>query len=238
MRRSGRRRKHGRNKNIDWRRRHPMAPAIGQLAPCACPFPSNGKLEDAVSAPLAKECTSSGKAWGRKRAPKVGDGHSKPRGGREKKNSTAADASPAVFLLPSFFLFTFRGVLETAVDDRAEELGLQQEVLEPGGVDADVAGALAGSGSPAGGGAGGASDGLLVVGAGLLLLVVDELLLGLGDDGIGHVPCLRGCEGVVLWGGRREKREREKRRRHSKKLLSTEWDISFLRHKLSFFFTL
>jgi len=76
-----------------------MAPAIGQLAPCACPFPSNGKLQDAASAPLAKECTSSGKAWGRKRAPKVGDGHSKPRGGREKKNSTAADASPAVFLL-------------------------------------------------------------------------------------------------------------------------------------------
>ena len=65
---------------------------------------------------------------------------------------------------------TFGGVLEAAIDDRAQELGLEQEIAEAGGVDADVA--LLDSGI--------ATLGAGVGGRLLLFLVVEELLFLLG----------------------------------------------------------
>jgi hypothetical protein len=61
-------------------------------------------------------------------------------------------------------------VLEAAIDDRAQELGLEQEVAEAGGVDADVS--LLDSGI--------ATLGAGVGGSLLLFLVVEELLFLLG----------------------------------------------------------
>jgi hypothetical protein len=61
-------------------------------------------------------------------------------------------------------------VLEAAIDDRAQELRLEQEIAEAGGVDADVA--LLDSGI--------ATLGAGVGGSLLLFLVVEELLFLLG----------------------------------------------------------
>ena len=64
----------------------------------------------------------------------------------------------------------FGGVLESAVLDGPEQLGLEEEVAESGAVDADVA--LLGLGGVGGGLGGGGVEGLVVV-----LLVVEQLLL-------------------------------------------------------------
>ena len=68
-------------------------------------------------------------------------------------------------------------MLEAAVDDRAEQLGLQEEIAEARGVDPDVSllHSLAGLGSRA------------FVGRDLLLLVVEELLVLFDGLVVGHL---------------------------------------------------
>ena len=84
-------------------------------------------------------------------------------------------------------------MLETAVGDGAKKFGLQQEVAETSGVDADI-GALLGVDSLAGGDslsllAVGGSGGLIVE---LVVGVVDEILFGRHDGGW----CVGGGGGV------------------------------------------
>lgn len=67
-------------------------------------------------------------------------------------------------------------MLKPAVHDRAQQLRLQQKVFEPGRVDADV---TLFDGGRAALGAG------LAARARVFLLVVDQLLLGLGHGGVG-----------------------------------------------------
>lgn len=72
---------------------------------------------------------------------------------------------------------TLGGVLEAAIHDGAEEFGLEQEIAEAGGVDADVAllHSLASLGARG------------VGGSLLLLLVIEELLLLLDGLFVGHL---------------------------------------------------
>jgi len=70
-------------------------------------------------------------------------------------------------------------VLETAVHDGPQQLRLEQEVLEARGVDADEAGLLGARARGAGIGAG------LGLRGQLFLLVVDELLGGVGHGSAG-----------------------------------------------------
>ena len=90
-------------------------------------------------------------------------------------------------------------MLETAVGDSTNEFGLQQEVAETSGVNADVGtllvNAVAGRSRVSllavGGGSG------IVVGAELLVGVVDEILFSRHDG-----DCLVGRgKGVVKWSG-------------------------------------
>lgn len=92
-------------------------------------------------------------------------------------------------------------MLETAVGDSAQNLGLQEEITEARGVDADVGALLvdiAGSGrvgllAAVGGGG--------VVGGQLLIGVVDQILFGRhGDDGYRYGRVRRdGQARLLLW---------------------------------------
>lgn len=84
--------------------------------------------------------------------------------------------------IKSFSRLTLRRMLETAVGDGANQLRLQEEVAETGGVDADVGTLLIDAVASR-------SLGLLAVGGGsgllgleLLVRVVDEILLGRHGD--------------------------------------------------------
>lgn len=78
-------------------------------------------------------------------------------------------------------------MLETAIADGTEKLGLQKKVAETGGVDADVAALLVDISAAGGGGvalfAVRGSSGL--VGLDLLIGVVDEIFLLLARHGVG-----------------------------------------------------
>jgi hypothetical protein len=98
---------------------------------------------------------------------------------------------------------TLAGVLKAAVLDGAEQLGLEEEVLEAAGVDAHARGLL----GAARGRAAGAGRARGVGGRDLLLLVVEQLALD--ERRVGHCCCWWWCVSWLVWERERVGKERE-----------------------------